>query len=120
MSGSSFRDTPHAKCHPQDKFTTNFFLPDGSYGSIVSGEYMTSDGSRVNVLTGAYILSNGTSGNLYDQDEAAKPNTAELSLPTPFTGKGVGGPIAASTLGDFRTYESVEPTKTGGSANTSK
>ena len=103
MSRSSPPDTPHAECRPQDKFTTNFFLPDGSYGSIVRGEYVTSDGSRVDVLTGAYTLNNGSSGNIYDQDAVAKPNAGELPLPTPYTSRGVGNPIAASTLGDFRT-----------------
>lgn len=112
-----------ADCHAsacsslsQDKFTTNFFLPDGSYGSIVLGDYTAPDGARANLLTGTYVLANGTSGNIYAENMDDKPDTATLPMPTPWTSEGVGGPIAASTLGGFQTYPSSEATATTNSA----
>ena len=88
----------------QDKFTTNFFLPDNSYGTIVTGSYTPSEGGSVNLLSGNYTLVNGTSGNVYGSDSAAKPNTATLTIPTQYTASGVGSAIPASALGAEITY----------------
>lgn len=82
-------------------------MPDGSYGSIVLGDYVAADGSRANLLTGAYILTNGTTGNIYTGSMVEKPNTAELAMPTPWTSEGVGSAIAASTLGGFQIIASA-------------
>lgn len=94
-----------------DRFTTNYFLPDGSYGTVVGGSYETSSGDSANLLTGDYTLKDGTTGNIYASNEAAKPNTATLHLPAQFTGQGVGSPIPASALGDVVTviYTTVLP-----------
>ncbi|KAI9876323.1 MAG: hypothetical protein M1830_006763 [Pleopsidium flavum] len=92
-----------------DKFTTNFFLPDGSYGTITTGNYSSADGSAANLLSGNYTLANGTLGNVYTGNEAAKPNTATLSMPTPYTSAGVGSAIPASILGGEATYTTTIP-----------
>lgn len=83
-----------------DKFTTNYFLPDGSFGTVVGGAYTSATKDTANLETGDFTLSNGTTGNLYSANEAAKPNTAALPLPSQFTGSGVGSAIPASALGD--------------------
>ncbi|EPE31187.1 hypothetical protein GLAREA_04154 [Glarea lozoyensis ATCC 20868] len=82
-----------------DKFTTNFLLPDGSFGTVANGAYTSSSGDTANLLTGDYTLSGGASGNIYAGNEAAKPNTATLALPPQFTGTGVGGAVPVSSLG---------------------
>jgi hypothetical protein len=82
-----------------DRFTTNYFLPDGSYGTIVGGSYATSSGDSTNLISGDYTLKDGTKGNIYANNEAAKPNTATLHLPAQFTSQGVGSAIPASALG---------------------
>ncbi|KAI9672875.1 MAG: hypothetical protein M1829_004425 [Trizodia sp. TS-e1964] len=87
-----------------DPFTTNFYLPDNSYGTVINGSYHAADGSDADLLTGAYTLSNGVKGNLYNGNQLLKPNTASLTLPTPFTSKGVGSAIPASALGGGATY----------------
>ena len=43
-------------------YTTNYYLPGGSYGQIVSGNYTASDGSTANLITGDYTLTDGTTG----------------------------------------------------------
>ncbi|MCJ1296378.1 hypothetical protein MMC34_007944 [Xylographa carneopallida] len=96
-----------------DRFTTNFYLPDGSYGTIDSGSYTTSDGSNANLLTGQYTLSNGTTGNIYGSLNSPEvPNTSTLTLPTPFTSSGVGSAIPASDLGGLATYTVTVPAST--------
>ncbi|KAK0101844.1 hypothetical protein ONS95_001342 [Cadophora gregata] len=95
-----------------DRFTTNYFLPDGSYGTVATGTYTSpNNNSTANLQTGEYTLSNGQTGNIYsysypysseeeDEDGSSKPNLATLPpLPTPFTGTGVGSAIPASSLG---------------------
>lgn len=93
----------------QDKFTTNYFLPGGAQGQIVSGNYTSPDGSKANLLSGDYTLANGASGNIYTSAPASKPNTATLSVPTQFTGSGVGGAIASNSLGQLITYTTTIP-----------
>ncbi|KAI9811055.1 MAG: hypothetical protein M1827_005637 [Pycnora praestabilis] len=92
-----------------DNYTTNFFLPDGSTGNVVSGSYNSADGSQANLLSGNYTFSNGTSGNIYASDEGAMPNTATLTLPTPYTSAGVGSAIPATALGAGATYTTIIP-----------
>lgn len=82
-----------------DKFTTNFFLPDGSYGTVVGGSYTSSSGATANLETGDYTLANGQTGNIYANDPAAKPNTATLPMPSQFTASGVGSAVPISSLG---------------------
>lgn len=93
----------------QDKFTTNFYLPDGSYGSTITGNYSSPDGSAANLVSGNYTLANGTVGNLYGGNDAARPNTSTLSMPTPYTSAGVGSAIPASALGGEATYTTTIP-----------
>ncbi|MCJ1284637.1 hypothetical protein MMC26_003972 [Xylographa opegraphella] len=96
-----------------DRFTTNFFLPDGSYGTIDSGSYTTSDGSNANLLTGQHTLPNGTTDNIYGSANSPEvPNTSTLTLPTPFTSSGVGSAIPASELGGLATYTVTVPAST--------
>lgn len=85
--------------HAQDRFTTNYYLPDGSYGSITSGNYTTIAGDHANLITGIYQLANGNTGNIYEGDTIDEPNTSTLPLPTPFTSKGVGSAIPATAVG---------------------
>jgi hypothetical protein len=82
-----------------DKFTTNFFLPDGSYGTVVGGSYTSSSGAHANLETGDYTLANGQTGNIYSDDPAAKPDTATLPMPSQFTASGVGSAVPISSLG---------------------
>jgi hypothetical protein len=81
-----------------DKFTTDYILADGSYGTITTGEYCGADGSKVNLLTGNFTISNGQNGNIYSNDESAKPNTATLSIPPQWTATGVGSAIPITEL----------------------
>ncbi len=94
-----------------DRYTTDYFLPDGSYGTVVGGTYETSSGDTANLLSGDYILKDGTRGNIYANNEAARPNTATLHLPAQFTGRGVGSAIPPSALGAVITvtYTTVLP-----------
>ncbi|KAL2060804.1 hypothetical protein VTL71DRAFT_8856 [Oculimacula yallundae] len=78
-----------------DKFTTNFFLPDGSYGTLVGGAYKSSKGDTANLTSGEYVLVNGEKGNIYSTGTP----TATLPLPSQFTGTGIGSAIPASSLG---------------------
>ncbi|MCJ1246683.1 hypothetical protein MMC30_003892 [Trapelia coarctata] len=94
-----------------DKFTTDFSLPDGSYGTIDNGNYVASDGSTANLLTGNYTLANGKTGNVYS-NLADKPNTSTLTLPIPFTSAGVGSAIPPSALGAQVTYTITIPATT--------
>lgn len=87
-----------------DKFTTNYFLPDGSYGNIHFGSYTSSTGDEVNLISGDFI-SNGTgsTGNIYTADESEKPNTATITAPSQFTASGIGSAIPATALGAVAT-----------------
>lgn len=86
----------------QDNYTTNYFLPGGSYGQIVSGNY-SSDGSVANLLSGDFTLVDGTSGNIYGSS-LSKPDTAALAIPTQYTASGSGSAIPATALGQEITY----------------
>ncbi|KAA6410196.1 MAG: hypothetical protein FRX48_05617 [Lasallia pustulata] len=90
-----------------DHFTTNFYLSDGSYGTLTTGAYTASDSTTINLLTGNYTLPNGQPGNIYSA--ASAPNTATLSLPTLYTSAGVGSAIPASELGGIATYTTTIP-----------
>ncbi|KAM3065409.1 hypothetical protein ACMFMG_011469 [Clarireedia jacksonii] len=82
-----------------DKFTTNYFLPDNSYGTIVGGSYTSSSGAHANLESGNFTKADGTTGNIYSADPAAAPNTATLPIPSQYTASGVGSAIPASALG---------------------
>ncbi len=82
-----------------DKFTTNFVLPDGSYGTVANGSYTSSSGDTANLETGNYTLANGQTGNIYSSNAVAKPNTATLPIPSQFTSSGVGSAVPISGLG---------------------
>jgi hypothetical protein len=82
-----------------DKFTTNFFLPDGSFGTIVGGSYTSPSGDVANLVSGEYTLVDGQKGNIYSDNASARPDTATLPIPTQFTASGVGTAIPASALG---------------------
>lgn len=86
-----------AMCY--DKFTTNYAFPDGSYGSLTTGDYKSGSAS-VNLLTGQYTNGN-ENGNIYASNPSAKPNTATLSIPPQFTGTGVGTAIPGNQLGSL-------------------
>jgi hypothetical protein len=80
-----------------DKFTTNYAFPDGSYGSLTTGDY-TQGGTVVNLINGTFKKSDGGTGDIYSTNPAAKPNTATLSIPPQWVSKGVGSAIPASEL----------------------
>lgn len=86
-----------------DKFTTNFKFPDGSFGSLTTGDY-TSNGQAVNLLSGDY-----SGGNIYSANPSDKPNTSTLPVPAQYTGTGVGAAIPASELGSIVVYTSTIP-----------
>ena len=90
-----------AMCY--DKFTTNYKLADGSWGSLTSGAY-NSNGQEVNLLSGDY-----QGGNIYSAAPQDKPNTATLSVPPQYTGTGVGAAIPASELGSIIVYTTTIP-----------
>ena len=92
----------------QDNYTTNFFLPGGSYGQVHDGAYTSGDGSTANLLTGNYTLGDGSSGNIYGTP-ATPPNTATLTLPTQDTASGIGSAIPATALGQEITYTTTIP-----------
>ncbi|EEH03843.1 conserved hypothetical protein [Histoplasma capsulatum G186AR] len=96
-----------------DRFTTNFYLIDGSYGSILTGIYNNS-GDIVDLISGKYTRSNGETGNIYAGDEASKPNTSTMVLPPAWTSKGVGTAIPGSELGGGATYTTTIPDTTKG------
>ncbi|KAF2007893.1 hypothetical protein P154DRAFT_516672 [Amniculicola lignicola CBS 123094] len=84
-----------------DKFTTHYAFPDGSYGSLTTGDYTANDGSTVNLINGTFTKSGGEKGDIYSQNPSAKPNTATLSIPPQYTAAGVGSAIPATELGSF-------------------
>lgn len=86
-----------------DKFTTNFKFPDGSYGSLTTGDYV-SNGQSINLLSGDY-----SGGNIYSAAPQDKPNTSTLSVPAQYTETGVGGAIPASELGSIIVYTTTIP-----------
>lgn len=94
---SSKTNTPY-----QDRFTTNFFLSDGSTGTLVNGDYRGPSNSYANLINGTYT-SGSTNGNIYNGDNPA-PDTAALPIPTPYTAAGVGSAIPLTALGGGATY----------------
>ncbi|WEW62027.1 hypothetical protein PRK78_007527 [Emydomyces testavorans] len=95
-----------------DRFTTNYYLPDSSHGSITTGLYTTPSQDTVNLILGNYTLSSGTTGNIYSSAPDSKPNPSTLHLPSPFTAKGDGTAIPGSELG--APARTVTVTGTGG------
>lgn len=83
----------------QDRFTTNYYLPDNSYGSITTGLYFTPNRDTVNLILGNYTLSSGDTGNIYSSSPDSKPNLSTLLLPSQFTASGEGTAIPGSELG---------------------
>ncbi|KAI4196643.1 MAG: hypothetical protein LQ348_002259 [Seirophora lacunosa] len=93
----------------QDNYTTNYFLPGGTTGQIVSGNYNATNG-RANLVSGDYTLSDGTTGNIYGSEESPeRPNTATLPIPTQYTAAGSGSAIAATALGQVLTITTTIP-----------
>ncbi|KAF3482602.1 uncharacterized protein GIQ15_05361 [Arthroderma uncinatum] len=92
-----------------DRFTTNYYFADGSYGSVTTGEYHLANGDSVNLIKGNYTRSNGETGNLY-ADGKPSPNLSTLPIPTQFTSKGVGTAIPGSELGAPATVTVIEGT----------
>ncbi|KAL8896328.1 MAG: hypothetical protein Q9207_007762 [Kuettlingeria erythrocarpa] len=92
-----------------DNYTTNFFLPGGAYGQIVSGEYNGTNG-RANLVGGNFTLDDGTTGNIYGSPESPdRPNTSTLPIPTQYTAAGSGSAIAATALGQVLTITTTIP-----------
>ena len=92
----------------QDNYTTNYFLPGGSYGQVHDGSYTSTNGATANLLTGNYTLSDGSSGNIYGTP-ATPPNTATMTLPTQYTAAGTGSAIPVTALGEEITYTTTIP-----------
>ena len=75
-----------------------YYLPDGSYGNIGSGNYTLASG-KMNLLTGSFtVYSSGQNGDLYGDGES--PITSTLPMSTPWTGTGVGTAIPASEVSE--------------------
>ncbi|KAL8863863.1 MAG: hypothetical protein Q9198_010279, partial [Flavoplaca austrocitrina] len=93
----------------QDNYTTNYFLPGGSTGQIVSGDYSSSAG-QANLIDGDFTLTDGTTGNIYgSEDSPSKPDTAALPIPTQYTAEGSGTVLAATALGQVATITTTIP-----------
>ena len=103
--------SPLTNSPPQDHFTTNFVLPDGSYGTLDTGLYHAADGSQAFLANGSFSAHDGPTGNVYG-DAAKAPNTATLPVPTPYTGTGVGSAIPITALGGLATYTLTLPATT--------
>jgi len=97
----------------KDRFTTNYYLPDGSYGSITTGIYHCASGGSANLFTGDYNLPNGQSGNIYGQNPSEQPHTSTLHLPTPYTSSGIGSAIPATEVGTDASFTTPAPTGGG-------
>lgn len=82
-----------------DRFTTNYYLPDTSFGTLSMGTYNSRLGDAANLTSGDFVLKNGTHGNIYASNPSLKPDASTLPLPTQFTASGVGPAIPASALG---------------------
>lgn len=96
----------------KDRFTTNVFFPDGTYGTVVTGDFKTGDGASINLVYGDYTLANGTTGNIYDNNSASslKPVTATMPIPSQWTSKGEGSAIPATGLGTTASLSTVTTT----------
>ncbi|PGH23582.1 hypothetical protein AJ80_02362 [Polytolypa hystricis UAMH7299] len=86
-----------------DRFTTNFFFTDGSYGSVTTGDYHAVNGAKVNLIAGNYTFPDGKTGNIYAGHDDEKPNTSTMDIPTQWTSKGVGTAIPPTELGQVAT-----------------
>ncbi|KAF2747180.1 hypothetical protein M011DRAFT_477625 [Sporormia fimetaria CBS 119925] len=73
-----------AMCY--DKYTTQFSFPDGSWGSLTTGEFVDNDGAYLRMFEGSYMDKDGKRGNVYDKNPEASPNLAILSIPPQWTG----------------------------------
>ncbi|KAL8941425.1 MAG: hypothetical protein Q9211_001834 [Gyalolechia sp. 1 TL-2023] len=92
-----------------DNYTTNYFLPGGATGQIVSGDF-SSAGGQANLISGDYTLTGGTTGNVYgSEDSPERPNTSTLPIPPQYTASGPGTVIAATALGQVITVTSTLP-----------
>ncbi|RDW79471.1 hypothetical protein BP6252_04109 [Coleophoma cylindrospora] len=80
-----------------DKFTTNFHLPDGSYGTILGGNYSSLGGDTADLVNGVYTLVDGKTGDIYSS--VAPPDIGTLAIPSQYRGTGVGSAIPLSSLG---------------------
>ena len=97
----------------QDNYTTNYFLPGGSYGQIVSGNYTSPDGSTANLISGNYTLSGGAPGNIYGSNSSpSRPDTSTLGIPTQYTASGTGSAIPVTGLGQEVTLTTTIPGST--------
>ncbi|KAL8628408.1 hypothetical protein Q9189_005868, partial [Teloschistes chrysophthalmus] len=92
-----------------DNYTTNYFLPGGTTGQIVSGDYTSTEGTA-NLISGDFTKSDGTKGNVYGaEDSPSKPDTAALPIPTQYTASGSGSAIPATALGQVATITTTIP-----------
>ncbi|KAK5065245.1 hypothetical protein LTR84_001083 [Exophiala bonariae] len=96
-----------------DRFTTNYWLSDKSYGSMTTGVYHCASGGSANLFTGDFNLPNGQTGNLYAQNKTEQPNLSTLHLPTPYTSSGVGSAIPATAVGTDASYSTQSTTAIG-------
>jgi hypothetical protein len=65
---------------------------------LTTGEYHETDGGKANLISGDFAKAGAESGNIYDLNPAAKPNTATLSIPPQWTGTGVGSAIPPTEI----------------------
>ncbi|KAL8996091.1 MAG: hypothetical protein Q9169_004330 [Polycauliona sp. 2 TL-2023] len=92
-----------------DNYTTNYFLPGGSTGQIVSGSYSSGNG-QANLIDGDFTLADGTTGNIYgSEDSPSRPDTAALPIPTQYTASGSNTVLAATALGQVATITTTIP-----------
>lgn len=85
----------------KDRFTTNVYFPDGTYGTVVTGIFNKTNGDTINLVYGNYVLANGQTGNIYNGQSASsmRPVTASMPMPKPWTSTGQGSAIPATGLG---------------------
>ncbi|KAL8734342.1 MAG: hypothetical protein Q9166_001540 [cf. Caloplaca sp. 2 TL-2023] len=109
IKGTTNSKRDYNEANNNDNYTTNYFLPGGSTGQIVSGSYSSSSG-QANLIQGDYTLADGTKGNIYgSEDSPSKPDTATLAIPTQYTAAGSGSAIPATALGQVATITTTIP-----------
>lgn len=96
----------------QDRFTTNVYFEDGTFGTVVTGEFNTTDGASINLVYGSYTMKDGTTGNIYGgaASSLTELDTSTMPIPSPWTSSGEGSAIPVTGLGTTASLSVVTTT----------